>query len=741
MASIRARVAFAALCALLGSAGSLWAQKVEEEDEKPLILDVEFRGAERVPDKELRLGLATQPTRCKALLLKPFCWFSESGFFVEKHRLESAEVKRDELRLRVHYWRRGYRYAQVNSSIDTTSDGVNVIFHIVEGSPVIAERVTVQQTNEVLNERQIRRAGMLREGRPLDMIVLDTAKYRLNIMLWDRGFGDAVVADSAQLLDSLRAAVHVTIDPKPRTTVGDVLINGNESVTDRTVRRLVDLRTGQLYRRSDVLAAQRRLYRSELFKQALLDVPLEQDSSKDVVVNVREAPGSAVRFGGGFNNCEFAQGEAEWTRYNWIGTARRLDLRGAVGNILAPQLYGQSMFGCAPPGVSDDIDASFLDPTWRLSASVTQPWFISTRNALGASIYAHRRVVPGVVVDRGYGASATFTRQMRPEIPASLTYRFEQNRVEGGDLYFCVNFGVCEISSILALSTPHRLSPLVLTAFADRADDPLAPSRGYTARLELEHASAATFSDFRYNRIGAETAYYLRAGRGTLAGHLRGGWIRPSESTANAVDVADTSATLLHPNRRFYAGGARSVRGYGENQLGPRVLTISPSRLLGGTNETVTPCTQATLEDGTCDPNVASSRYFTPRPIGGATLVEASVEYRMPLTQTIFVAAFVDAGRVGPLSAESQSEARTAITPGVGFRYRSPIGPIRVDLGMRPSTMEELPVVTQVLGPDGQLRLVQLRTRMKYDPLDTSGSGLLKSLARFQLHLAIGEAF
>jgi hypothetical protein len=50
-------------------------------------------------------------------------------------------------------------------------------------------------------------------------------------------------------------------------------------------------------------------------------------------------------------------------------------------------------------------------------------------------------------------------------------------------------------------------------------------------------------------------------------------------------------------------------------------------------------------------------------------------------------------------------------------------------------------VVTQVLGPDGQLRLVQLRTRMKYDPLDTSGSGLLKSLARFQLHLAIGEAF
>jgi outer membrane protein assembly factor BamA len=189
------------------------------------------------------------------------------------------------------------------------------------------------------------------------------------------------------------------------------------------------------------------------------------------------------------------------------------------------------------------------------------------------------------------------------------------------------------------------------------------------------------------------------------------------------------------------------VRGFGENQLGPRVLTIDPNRLLNPPDDdeddtnNPTPCTDASIADGTCDPNIVKSRFFVPRPTGGSRLTEASVEYRMPLTKSLIGAVFVDAGRVGAPTSQTLTKSRTAVTPGVGIRYNSPIGPIRIDIGMRPSTVEELPVVTQIADTTAGLRLVHLQTRMKYDPLDTKSGWLRKSLARFQLHLAIGEAF
>lgn len=711
-----------------GSNVILRAQDPAEAEEQPLVRKVILNGVQHADEDDLREGLASQPTRCKGLLLRPICWITESGIFTDKHRLDRAEVERDELRLRVMYWRLGYRYAEVASSIIERDDGVDVRFDITEGSPVIAQTVVVEQTQQLLTERQIRQAGMLKPGTPVNTIVLDSAQARLNVRLWDLGYGDALVRDTVILIDSLNADVRVLVDPQWRTTVGTIGVSGNESVTERTVRRLVDLRTGQLYRRRDVLDAQRRLYRSELFKQALINVPEGTDSVKDIAVTVREAPPDALRFGAGYNTIEYVQTEGEYTRYNWIGTARRLELRAAMGNLMARQLG------------PDDTERRYQDPTWRLSASVTQPWLVSTRNSIGLSVFAHRRSVRDVVVDRGHGASASFTRQLAESMPASLTYRFERTVVEGGDLYFCVNFGVCELRTITALRQTHKLSPLLMTAFADRADDALAPTRGWTARLELEHASAFTLSDYRYNRAGAETARYFRIGRGTLAAHVRGGWIRSSASTAQAVNVPDSAAALVHPNRRYYAGGARSVRGFAENQLGPRVLTIDPRRLIEPEDSSKGVCTVATVEDGSCDPNIASSRFFVPRPVGGSTLLEGSIEYRWPITESLISAVFIDAGRLGALSGQSLTTARTAFTPGVGIRYRSPIGPIRIDLAMRPTAHESLPVVTQI-GDANSLRLVHLQTRKDYDPLETTGGGLRKLLARFQLHLAIGEAY
>jgi outer membrane protein assembly factor BamA len=618
-----------------------------------------------------------------------------------------------------------------------------VKFAVTEGPPTLIDTVRVVQAPALLSARQIRRSGLPRAGQPLDLTALDSLRTRVRRTLWDRGYGNAVVADTAPPVDSLHVALEIDIQAGPRTTVDSVVVNGNHGVTTRTIRRLVGLGHGDLYRRADILAAQRRLYKSELFRQALIMVPDSADSAKQVVVNVREAPFHAVQAGGGFSTVEFLQLQGNFTLFNFIGSARRVDFRSAVGNLFARPLYGHSFgLGRLPPGATGTPEQAFLRPTWQFSATMTQPWFFSTRNSLGLSVFSNRRSVPNIVVDVGTGGSLTFTRRLLSDIPASLTYRYERTRVEAGELYFCVDFGYCRLPTIHALQSNNSLSPLIFGVRADRTDDPLAPHTGYTARLDAEYAAAATASDWRYHREQGELAWYARLGRGVLVIHANGGRVASLGSSAQALGVDSGGADLLHPRVRFYAGGSRSVRGYAEGQLGPRVLTIDPAKLTEVRDSAAGPgCTTATITAGTCNPNVLPSSDFTPRPVGGNSLLEGTIEYRRGLSGNLGAAVFVDGGRVGAGNLPSIFHARSAITPGFGFRYASPIGPVRVDLGIRPRTVEELPVVTQLRDSANNLRLVQLATPKRYDPTEGS-NGFLKGLtSRLVLHLYIGEAY
>src|SRR5207253_5411332 len=100
--------------------------------------------------------------------------------------------------------------------------------------------------------------------------------------------------------------------------------------------------------------------------------------------------------------------------------------------------------------------------------------------------------------------------------------------------------------------------------------------RGSRANIGAEHATAVTTSDFRYNRITGEGAAFKQIRkRGAVGVHALVGFVNSLGSTASAVGVSsNTNENILHPRKRFYAGGSHSVRGFGENQLGPRVLTI-----------------------------------------------------------------------------------------------------------------------------------------------------------------------
>jgi translocation and assembly module TamA len=166
----------------------------------------------------------------------------------------------------------------------------------------------------------------------------------------------------------------------------------------------------------------------------------------------------------------------------------------------------------------------------------------------------------------------------------------------------------------------------------DDTDDLLDPRRGFRLGGRISPELSWQGNAFGYVRGQIDGSYYLQAStRVTIAGRIRLG------------TIVGTSADRIAPTRRFYAGGGASVRGYGYQAIGPR--------------------------DANNDP------------IGGRSLGEISIEgrFRFGSADQFGIVPFVDAGTISPDPWPSIKEMR--VGAGLGFRYYSNFGPIRIDVG------------------------------------------------------------
>jgi len=620
-----------------------------------------------------------------------------------------------------------------------------VHFRIEEGPATVLESRTIRQSEPVLSDADLAVLGFPEEGQPLNLGSLDEALVLLREELQEVGYLDARISDSVAVSDGGdRAVLNVDVEVGPRATVERFEVTGHDQVEERTILLALHLDEGDVVTAPRLRRSRTALYQSNLFHEAQVSVPDQPDSAKVVRVEVREAPPRLGRVGVGVSTLEFGQAESRFSHYNWLGGGRRLDLRASVGNLLAGQLTDFGPFHDILPGEFADVDESpFRRPTWQLSAEIQQPAFRAADNLLSLGIFSHRRIIPGVSVDRGTGGDASLVRGLAWRTHASLGYRYEVTSVSAGDVFFCVNHGICETVAISALRSTNSLSPVTLGFHMDRSDDPLGPTQGYRLRVDFEHASATTLSDFRYNRVSGDASWYrpiLGPPRHVLAAQVRAGWVRPDGSTRDALGIEGSDATLLHPRKRFFSGGARSVRGFIENQLGPRILTVPRQDLLGEEGEEEERCAAGEIADGSCDPALAPVDAFSPRPLGGTSVLQGNLEYRIPVGG-VTLALFLDGAIVGSGSGWL-SDASSALTPGIGARFPSPAGPIRIDVGVRPGRAEFLPVITETAASDETARreLVRLDQPRFHDPLEDAGR-LGRILGRLVLHFSIGEAF
>ena len=278
---------------------------------RPEIKAVIIRGAQRLSTSRIERSIVTTVSHCRGVLFLPFCLVSRAPYFYQRNYLDHTELVRDILRIRILYWKWGYRLASVDTIISPRGGTTaRVTFAIHEGPPTLVTDVTVVP-DTLLSPHQRARLVRLRPGRPLNHNSLDSTVSRLQHLLWSRGYADASIdtvvvvtgqppSDSATRAAAAAGRVHagtasvtIAIDPHGRTFIDTVIVSGNTRISAQTIRHALILRPHSLFLRGDVQRSQRALYATSLFRRATITVdtiPGKPDSLKAVIVSVDEAP-------------------------------------------------------------------------------------------------------------------------------------------------------------------------------------------------------------------------------------------------------------------------------------------------------------------------------------------------------------------------------------------------------------------------------------------------------------------
>lgn len=740
-----------------GGGGEAFALRALQAAARPEVTSLTFGGNASFPESQLATSIRTRQTECRSLLLRPFCW-AGAAFAINRSYLFPGTVRDDHARLHLFYRQRGFRAVRVDTLVTRSAAGTATVhFEFEEGEP---HRITAFSLRgaEELGGPALGEDLPVEAGDPLDLVALEMVRDTLSQRLRNRGYAHARVLRSIFVPAGTRdAEVEFDVFPGPVSRFGPIEVVGNEEVDDGVILRMLPFAEGGLYRRDLLLDAQRNIYNLEIVLDAAIseDLASEPDSIVPLLVQVNEADRRRVRAGGGWNREDCLSAEASWSNRNYLGGARELAFRGRLSNLLAGPL-GESLCQGVGRGVYGELD-------WVVSAEFTQPFVFTPRNSLSASVYTERQSLRNVFVREAVGVNLAFTRLVGRETPLTLSVEPQLASLDAAEVFFCASFFVCDPLDIGLLQGSNRLVPFGLTLLRDRTGAFLSPASGYRALVDLESAPRWAGSDFTYRRLVADVSAYLGLGREVVvAARLRGGRLEPGTFHGLSGAYAGSGRRIAHPEMRFYAGGSNSVRGYAQNELGARVVSVPVARLLLPQGTADAPaCAPEEVVALTCSAAGLAETAFLARPTGGTRLVEGSLELRFPLWGSVLgAAAFLDFGRVWDPAGAAAPPA-FEYTPGGGLRYDTPIGPVRVDVGYRGTRIRDVPVVTSQIRPfdpargdaDGDRIGARSGDGRALEWVEADDLALLEPTIRFrggsgvawwrglQLHFSIGQAF
>jgi translocation and assembly module TamA len=501
------------------------------------------------------------------------------------------------------------------------SDPPQPMIHIETGPRFLIKAPTVEWVGLRPEEDAIRdglAALKLTPGGPGRAADVVAAEGRVVAAIQKRGYADAVAQPRVVIVDH----ADNTVQPTYKIAPGDLVrLDGVTVITDgRTnpawVRHLAPWKHGDVYSPKAVAELERRLYDVGVYDQVTVSLaPKDKavDGFRPVIVSLADRPPHTLELGAGFSttggttvNTNNLEGGADFGTADGSGVDGKLiwynRLHRADTLTLSAKIYN----------IQQKLDLELDLPHWRRPGQTLK---------VGGGLFGDRT---DAFNDYGGGARVEverkYSRASYISLGAAADYVTTTEKT-------AVNPQALPVGERLKLFIPS-----ILASFAiDKSNDLLNPTRGWRLDMRAEPTAVTGDRQVTYLKLQGEASAYLplSADAGTVlaarvhVGSIIGGRI-PDVPT----------------DRRFFAGGGGSVRGYGYQAVGPR------------------------LSDNT--------------PEGGLSLVESSFEVRQKVTGRWSVVGFVDAGSVGSTSAPDFKDMRAGV--GAGVRYDLGFGPIRFDI-------------------------------------------------------------
>jgi outer membrane protein assembly complex protein YaeT len=561
-------------------------------------------------------------------------------------------------------------------------DAFAAVYRIEEGDQMRVGTVRIEGNEQTAAARLMPQLNTV-PGQLLSPANLAGDRDALLTGYMNRGFNQArvEVAQQIEQADANKVDVVFHITEGQQVFVRKVLLSGLHYARPATIAHAITLHPGDPLNQAALMETQRNLYNFALFNEidTAIENPFGEETSKTVLIQATEARRWALTYGFGL---ESQTGTPQYNCGGIIASGASCNPNGKTGvsyrallDITRNNLFGreQSISLRANYGLLEQkIDLLFQNPHFEGNRNFGLTFSGGYSNSLDVSTYVASRLEGGMRWTEHFDSPHSWLSMAN-----TFVYEFDIRRVK-------VEASSLQVypAEIAQLATAVIVSGPALTWIRDSRDSPLDAHRGtYTSFQEFLSAEAFG-AQAEFNRLDlSNSSYYgFDKGRFVLARNTRYGQER---SFGRQEDE------LIPLPERLYAGGATSLRGFGSNSAGPR------------------------------DPE-------TGYPIGGAGALINSTELRLPpptlpwLGNTVSLVLFHDMGNVftnagdawasalrvrqperdnckvttsrsptpdpvpsGPKTSTGQQGQCSfnyfSHTPGVGLRYHTPVGPIRLD--------------------------------------------------------------
>jgi outer membrane protein insertion porin family len=599
-----------------------------------------------------------------------------------------ATLDADVAAVKAEYLKRGFANAAVTGAAVAVPGGaaageipVTVTVSAVEGPSTVVSAVELKGV-QAIPDAELLAALQTRAAGPIFGPTIEADKARILNQYLDRGYRLASV-DATVSLDAghSSAVVAFVVREGPQIMVDHVLVVGNSRISERTIRNEIVLESGQPLSSSALEESQRRLSALGLFRRiAITELQHDGQNVRDVLVSVEETPSTSVGFGGGVEyqrveTAEFApRGFLELGRRNLWGKNRSINFFSRVS------FRHRTDTTVSPADGTATVQQGQTDLEYRVVGSYREPRAFGTSADLQTVVafeqgsrtsYSYRHRSARVDLAKRINASWNFLGQ----------YLIQRNDI------FEDRINPVDRPLIDRLFPQVRIGSVSGTAVHDTRDDALDPARGGLVSLNAELALRPIGSEVGFVKTFLQGFIYRQlpsSRRIVLAGGARLGLgtgfprdVERTDADGNPIILPDGTPLTqevrdLPASERFFAGGDTTVRGFQLDRLG-RPETFD--------------------RDGT--------------PIGGHAEFILNGEVRVAMWKDVGVVGFLDVGNVFQ-AVNDVRLGRLRGGSGFGIRYKSPVGPIRVDFGFKLGAL-------QTFGVDRE--------------------------HRFALHISIGQAF